>query len=188
MLTSVLAEHNLAYRGTLKTMNEWLGLKSNSVNNARIKDALKSLTDKEYLIVSQDGRTYTISITNKGLKDKQVRYVRKCWIKAFKQYNYDKDGNKIDKYISLDWINTVKVFVYILTIAPGSTVPQKEIADELSISADTVSKAINCISNTELKGYRLAKDIVKQKYQKDGIVNYKTVGTEYNNYIVFDEI
>ena len=69
ILTGILADNNLAYRGTLKCMCEWLGINSSANNNRNIKSAINSLVEKGYLFCNIDGRTYTLSISNKGMKD-----------------------------------------------------------------------------------------------------------------------
>ena len=54
VLTSVLAENNLAYRGTLADLRRWLGLSSSTPNNNNIKNALfqmpKSEKERFYVI------------------------------------------------------------------------------------------------------------------------------------------
>ena len=49
LLTSVLADNNLAFRGTLKTMCEWLGIDSCTNNNKRIKQSLQNLSNNGYI-------------------------------------------------------------------------------------------------------------------------------------------
>ena len=103
-MLSILAENNLAYRGTLKTMCEWLGIKSSSVNNKNILQAIESLNNKKLVIVNVEGRTYTLSITNQGLKNSKCRKVRKLWLTAIRNYNLDENNQKIDTQISIGWI------------------------------------------------------------------------------------
>ena len=132
MLTSILATQNLAYRGTLKTMCEWLGIKSSTNNNSNIKIALESLQSQGYIFYKVDGRTYTITISNKGLNDKQIVRLRKLWIEAFKHYNKDDNNKKINKNISIDWIQIARVFIFLYQ--------KKETPDSNIITADKISK------------------------------------------------
>ena len=185
MLVGLLAENNLAYRGSLKTMCEWLGLKSSSNNNKAIKDALCELEKKEYIFYKIEGRTYHISISNKGLKNKRIVRIRKIWIEAFKHYNRDDQNNKIDSTISIDWIKIVRVFVFLYTRTPG-TITLKEIAADLNISEETVRVAINAILACALNGISVDKKVSREKYKdKDGKNIWITKGLDISIMISF---
>lgn len=179
MLTSLLAENNLAYRGTLKTMCEWLCVSSCSKNNTKIKQAIHSLEADGYIFCKVEGRTYHISISNKGFKDKRVVKIRKRWVEAFKHYNRTEDNKKIDSHISIDWIKILKVFVYLCTLNTGELVTMSEIASCLSISKDSAAKAVNALLECELKGLSIEKRIVKECYiDTAGKTCYRTQGTD----------
>lgn len=157
ILTSVLAENNLAYRGNLATMCDWLGISSCAVNNSKIKKALEVLQDKKHINYYKDGRTYVIAITNAGMKNKDILKVRKAWLNAFKSYKSD---------ISVGWLQLVKVFVYVCSrfvSAKGQLIiTRNEIAEALGISANTAGNALKCITRCKLDGISFQKDIEKE--------------------------
>ena len=146
ILTSVLAENNLAYRGSLSTMCNWLGISSCSNNNSKIKQSLEALQDKRLINYYKDGRTYVIAITNAGMKNKDVLRVRKAWINAFKAYKSD---------ISIGWLQLVKVFVYICSRA----IRQKE---QLIITRNEVAEALG-ITRCNLDGITFQKEVEKER-------------------------
>lgn len=158
ILTSVLAENNLAYRGSLSTMCTWLGISSCSINNGKIKQALEVLQDKKLINYYKDGRTYVIAITNAGMKNKDVLRVRRAWINAFKSYKSD---------ISIGWLQLVKVFVYICSRAIRQKeqliITRNEVAEALEISPTTVGNALKCITRCNLDGITFQKEVEKER-------------------------
>lgn len=189
LLTSVLADNSLAYRGTLKTMCEWLGVSSNSKNNRKIKTALMKLEEQGLIFYKVEGRTYHVSISNKGLKEKSIVKVRKVWIQEFKNYNKDSNNKRIDKSISIDWIKILKVFVYLYNNPFGDICTMKEIANSLQFSEETAMIAVNAIANSQLNGLLVYKNIIRETYN-DSIGNkkYKTIGTDISIGFDFDTI
>ena len=179
MLTSILAENNLAYRGTLKTMCEWLGVSCCYKNNQKIKQAIETLEKDGQVFCKIEGRTYHISISNKAFKNKRIIKIRKIWIQTFKNYNKNDNNEKIDKSISIDWIKILKVFVYIYGIDIGDLLTMKQISDSLHISEDTARKAINAIMECDLDDIRVYKKVIKTKYNDIyGNNKYHTLGTD----------
>lgn len=188
MLTSILAENNLGYRGTLKTMCEWLGVVSCGKTNAKIKDALNNLASNGYIFLEVEGRTYHVSIRNKGMKDKRIIKIRKMWIETIKKYNRDEENKKIDTSISIDWIKILKVFVYLYGLPP-KVVTNSDIALALNMSTDSVSKSIKAIENCNFKGLRFSRQIIKDKYEDEsGRELWNTRGSDMSFIIIFDEI
>lgn len=187
LLTSMLAENNLAYRGTLATMCEWLGIKtSSSNNNNNIKKALETLQEKEYIFYKVDGRTYTISISNKGLKNKKIVYIRKEWLKTLK--NYKKEENN---YISIGWHNLIKVFIYIYSNDFKESVRLKDIAEQLNISTKTLSNALNVIVETKLDKLKVTKSTDRAKVEIEcangkKVTLPRNIGTNINVFIMFE--
>ena len=184
LLTSVLADNNLAFRGTLKTMCEWLGIKSNTNNNKRIKQCLQNLSNNGYIFYKVEGRTHHVSISNKGLKNKQIYKVRKKWIEVFKKYcKEDKD-----KTFSIDWIKVLRVFIYIY-YSKDEIVTVQKIAQITNTSNQTVSNALKAILACNLKGLRIEKEIIKDSfYDNRNIKQWRTRGQKINVIIIFNEI
>ena len=180
ILTSVLAQNNLAYRGNLKTMCQWLGVSSCTRNNAAIKAALNNLQKNGYIFYKVQGRIHHVSISNKGMKDKRVYKVRKLWIQAFKQYNKDENGKKINKDFSVDWIKILKVFIW-LYYKHDDVFTLEQLSKLLNMSKDTIRKSITAIMQCDLKGIGQCKDkrIIKQHYLDNSKKLYwRTIGTQ----------
>ena len=184
LLTSVLADNNLAFRGTLKTMCEWLGIKSSGNNNKKIKQCLQNLSNNGYIFYKVEGRTHHVSISNKGLKNKQIYKVRKKWIEVFKKYcKEDKD-----KTFSIDWIKVLRVFIYIY-YSKDQIVTVQKIAQITNTSDQTVSNALKAILACDLKGVRIEKKVIKDSYYDEkNIKQWRTRGQKINVIIVFNEI
>ena len=184
LLTSVLADNNLAFRGTLKTMCEWLGIKSSGNNNKKIKQCLQNLSSNGYIFYKVEGRTHHVSISNKGLKNKQIYKVRKKWIEVFKKYCKESK----DKDFSIDWIKVLRVFIYIY-YSKDQIVTVQKIAQITNTSDQTVSNALKAILACDLKGVRIEKKIIKDSYYDErNIKQWRTRGQKINVIIIFKEI
>lgn len=184
LLTSVLADNNLAFRGTLKTMCEWLGIKSCTNNNKKIKQCLQNLSNNGYIFYKVEGRTHHVSISNKGLKNKQIYKVRKKWIEVFKKYcKEDKD-----KDFSIDWIKVLRVFIYIY-YSHDEIVTVQKIAQITNTSDQTVTNALKAIQACDLKGVRIEKEVIKYSYYDErNMKQWRTRGQKINVIIIFAEI
>ena len=182
LLVSVLADNSLAFRGTLKTMCEWLSVKSCTVNNRKIKEALQDLADNGYIFYKVEGRTHHVSISNKGMKDKKIYKVRKIWIEAFKNYN-----KVADKSVSVDWIKILRVFIYLYYLKAGEIITLEQIANITEISIETARKALIAILSCDLKGLQIEKRIIKDKYEDEqGNICWRTRGQEISIFIGFE--
>ena len=184
LLTSVLADNSLAFRGTLKTMCEWLGIQSCTVNNRKIKEALQNLSDKGYIFYKVEGRTHHVSISNKGMKNKKVYKVRKIWIEAFKNYNKIADKSK-----TVDWLKILRVFIYLYYLKADEIVTLEKIANITEISVETARKALIAILACDLKGLHIEKNIIKDKWEDEkGNIYWRTKGQEISIFINFDDL
>lgn len=184
LLTSVLADNSLAFRGTLKTMCEWLGVQSCAVNNRKIKEALQNLSDKGYIFYKVEGRTHHVSISNKGMKNKKVYKVRKIWIEAFKNYNKIADKSK-----TVDWLKILRVFIYLYYLKAGEIITLEKIANITEISVETARKALIAILACDLKGLHIEKNIIKDKWEDEkGNIHWRTKGQEISIFINFDDL
>lgn len=194
LLVSILAENNLAFRGNLKSMTDWLCIKPTSINNKSIKSAIENLEDKGLINVIKDGRTYTISITEYAFKYKFVNKnnllvkLRKQWIEVLKTYNKDKDNKTIDKKNSIDYIKIVKVFIYVYSHTNQEYFTQRQIAKELDISAETVRKALKAITETKFNQLEISKKVLKERIDNnlDNRIQWLSLGTQINIFIPFD--
>lgn len=183
VLTSVLAENSLAFRGTLATMREWLGIQQSYATNKQLKEAIEKLKEKEYIKAEEEGRIYHISITNKGLKNKEIVKIRRQWITTFKNYKENIDN------ISIDWLQLLRVFVLLYGRKDNSIITMQTIAQRLNISVETARKALKVIEQCDLKGIKFIKNIIKQEIrnEKGEIETYRNIGTDIGIIILFEE-
>ena len=127
-LIAVLADNNLAYRGTLNDMCDFFGVRSNDSRNRRsIKAAIDQLETDGLLKHIEDGKTLTLTLSKKGEQRKRVIRIQKEWVEIAK--NYKSDDN------SISWMNLLKVWLFLLD-------NKKEI---IKISDITKAKKIICI-------------------------------------------
>ena len=158
ILTSVLEDVDLAFNGNLKTMCEWLGIKSTPNNNNNIKQAIENLSSSSYIEFTKKGQKYIITVTDKGKENNKIIAIRKCWVETFKNYKEQV------KNVSIGWINLLKVFVYICS-KNKHIFTQNEIAKELNISIRTVATALQVISQCKLQGLKIFKDRATEEYK-----------------------
>ena len=137
-LLAVLADSNLAYRGTLAEMCGFLGVaSSNTRTNAKIKDAIDALEKDGLLKKIIDGRTFTLTLSKKAEKQRRVIRIQKEWVMVAK--NYSSMPNKSE---SVGWMPLLKVWLFLLD--RGNTqklITNKQIADALDLSEGTVKNA-----------------------------------------------
>ena len=180
---------NAEYKGNLKSICNWLGIASCTVNNDRIKEALKRLSDNGYITYNVTGRTYTITINE--IKANNIVPIRKQWIDEFKKYNKDENGKNINKYNSIDWIQILRVFAFLYHRNNNDIITQAEIAEQINniISVSTISTAIEAIRNCHLQGIIFKAEAKRYKKTDDsGNEIYRTEGTEFSIMLNFEDI
>ena len=185
ILTSVLAEKSLAYRGTLSNMCEWLGIANAPKNTKQIKQAIKELQEKEYIFYHEEGRTHHISITNKGLKNKKVVKVKRKWIDTIKKYNIAKNGN-----VNRSWDIMTKALITILweiqeqqkitTITDGVVITMDTLGAEINRCGTTTGTIINKLTECNFDdGLKITKKtIYRTKEKADGTKEPRAIGTQ----------
>lgn len=132
-LIAVLADNNLAYRGTLKDMCEFFGVRSgDSTNNRNIRAAIDKLETDGLLKQIKDGRTFTLTLSKKGEQRKRVIRIQKEWVEIAKNYKSEEN--------SISWMNLLKVWLYLID-NKKEIIKSSEIAEELGLSTDSVKRA-----------------------------------------------
>jgi len=131
-LIAVLADNNLAYRGTLKDMCEFFGVKpGDSRTNNQIKAAITKLEADGLLKQIVDGRTFTLTLSKKGEQRKRVISIQKEWVEIAKNYKSEEN--------SVAWINLLKVWLYLID-NKKEILTTKGIAKELGLSEGVVKR------------------------------------------------
>lgn len=183
LLASILGENHLGFRGTLATMREWLGIKQSYAINKQLEEAIDKLKEKEYILAEKEGRIYHISITNKGLKNKEIVKIRRQWITTFQ--NYKENINDI----SIDWLHLLRVFVFLYGRKEQNIVTMQTIAKNLNISIETTRKALKVIEQCDLKGIKFIKNTIKQEVRdaEGKAKTYRNIGTDIGIFILFED-
>ena len=137
-LLAVLADSNLAYRGTLADMCDFLGVASgNSRTNTKIKEAIYALEKDGLLKKIVDGRTFTLTLSKKAEKQRRVIRIQKEWVMVAKNYS-----NMQNKSESVGWMPLLKVWLFLLDRGNTSkTITNRQIAESLGLSEGTVKNA-----------------------------------------------
>lgn len=182
ILTAVLAENNLAFRGSLKTMRDWLGLKESANTNNKLKEAIENLTDQGYISYLKDGRTYTITLLNRCRKDKKIEYIRKEWVNVIKHYK----NQDILNTFKTSWLTVLKVFIYIFANQSKRIFTAEKIAADLNISDSTVYDCWKILKNCCLDGVDLIFHTITD--HTPGSSFYQTIGTEITAGIAFTKL
>lgn len=183
ILTSMLAENNLAYRGTLTNMCEWLKIANAPKNTKRIKEAIAELEKKGYIFYHKEGQTHHISITNKGLKDKRIVKIKKSWVKTIQEYNKASNGN-----INRSWDIMTKCLVTILDILQehredfewyeGIIITMAELGKEINRSEVTTGKIAKALTECNFEdGLKITKDTIYRVKDKQGKKEIRSIGS-----------
>ena len=170
-LLAVLANSNLAYRGTLADMCNFLGVSNgNSRTNKKIRDAINALEQDKLLKKIIDGRTYTRTLSKKAEKQRRVIRIQKEWVMVAKNYSHLPDKSE-----SVSWMVLLKVWLFL--IDRGSTqepITNKQIGDALGIAEGTVKNARSALQKD-------IKAIVSQKkylYDAEKYQPFHCLGSE----------
>ena len=134
-LLAVLADNHLAYRGTLKEMCEFFGVKSgDSRNNRNIRSAIDVLETDGLLKSIQDGRTFTLTLSKRAEQRSKVIRIQKEWVEIAKSYKSENPNN------SVSWMALLKVLLYLIN-NEREIIRTSDIAEELGLSTSTVKNA-----------------------------------------------
>lgn len=134
-LLAVLADNHLAYRGTLKEMCEFFGVKSGDCsNNRNIKSAIDVLETDGLLKSIQDGRTFTLTLSKRAEQRSKVIRIQKEWVEIAKSYKSENPNN------SVSWMALLKVLLYLIN-NEREIIRTSDIAEELGLSTSTVKNA-----------------------------------------------
>lgn len=177
VMIACLAENKLAFRGKLKDMCEFLGVKSVDSNRKKIKEAIAALESKKDIIVLQEGQTWTLTLTNKCFSKDRTKKIRNTYVKAIQNYKpIDKNND------SVSWENILKVLVYL--VADKREVKRyDEIGKALGISKDTVRNAVLALDNIEFNDISIKRTLAWFKTQEG---DFKINGQKFEVGYKFD--
>lgn len=170
VMVACLAENHLAYRGKLKDMCEFLGVKSVDSNRKKIKEAIAALEAKGDIKVLQEGQTWTLTLSVKAERKDKVKKIKNAYISAIQSYEpVDKDND------SVAWENILKVLVY-LCADKREVKRYDEIAKALGITETTAKRAVRALVNIEFNDISVKRKLAWFK-TNDG--DFKVIGNKY---------
>lgn len=185
VLIMVSSEQNSQkkYVGTLKDMCAWMGSKNSSYANRNLKAAIEELTEKGYVTYSRRGNYWIIElILSSSLKPFYFRY---CWLEKIRTFNKDESGKRIDPKVSVDWIQMVKVFVYVLAYIPNDEITKQYVrAAEINMSSETFGiafKALNQIGLDDIGLHKRKRYVVTEFDKDDQPIAWKPIGSSFNS-------
>ena len=137
-LLAVLADSNLAYRGTLSDMCDFFGVgKSNSRTNNQIRGAIDSLEADGLLKKVIDGRTFTLTLSKKAERQRRVIKIQREWVMVAKNYAAMPNKSK-----NVGWEPLLKVWLFLLGREKNTNpITNQAIADALGLTIGTVKNA-----------------------------------------------
>ena len=127
-LVAVLAQNHLAYRGTVAEMCEYLGVDNQTKNRRAITTAIEQLEKKGMIKTILDGKVYTITLSVKAEKKKDVIVIQKKWIEMVQGL---KGG--------VSWDNVLRVWLYLIA-NEEEIITSKKIAADLGMTKRMVDR------------------------------------------------
>ena len=158
-LVAVLAQNHLAYRGTVAEMCDYLGINNQTKNRKAITTAIAQLEKKGMIKTILDGKVYTITLSVKAEKKKDVIVIQKKWIEMVQGL----------KSRGVSWDNVLRVWLYLIA-NEEEIITSKKIAADLGMSKSMVDR-IKIILVSDLKAIKCrnrAKKISEGNFQKLG--------------------
>lgn len=169
VMVACLAENHLAYRGKLKDMCEFLGVKSVDSNRKKIKEAIAALEAKGDIKTLVEGQTWTLTLSVKAERKDKIKKIKNAYITAIQAYD------PADKDDSVAWENILKVLVY-LCADKREVKRYDEIAKALGIAEKTAKRAVKALVNIEFNDISVKR---KLAWFKDNDDNFKVIGNKY---------
>ena len=157
-LVAVLAQNHLAYRGTVAEMCDYLGINNQTKNRRAITTAIAQLEKKGMVKTILDGKVYTITLSVKAEKKKDVIVIQKKWIEMVQGLT-----------TGVTWDNVLRVWLYLIA-NEEEIITSKKIAADLGMSKSMVDR-IKIILVSDLKAIKCqnrAKKISEGNFQKLG--------------------
>ena len=127
-LVAVLAQNHLAYRGTVAEMCEYLGVDNQTKNRRAITTAIEQLEKKGMVKTILDGKVYTITLSVKAEKIKDVIIIQKKWIEMVQGLT-----------TGVTWDKVLRVWLYLIA-NEEEIITSKKIAADLGMTKRMVDR------------------------------------------------
>ena len=167
-LVAVLAQNHLAYRGTVAEMCEYLGVDNQTKNRRAITTAIEQLEKKGMIKTILDGKVYTITLSVKAEKKKDVIVIQKKWIEMVQGL---KGG--------VSWDNVLRVWLYLIA-NEEEIITSKKIAADLGMKKSMVDR-IKIILVNDLQAIKC-----RDRSKKISEGNFKKLGQTIDTFAWID--
>ena len=170
VMVACLAENHLAYRGKLKDMCAFLGVKAVDSNRKKIKEAIAALEAKGDIKTLIEGQTWTLTLSVKAERKQKIIRIKNAYVQAIKEYEpVDKDND------SVSWENILRVLVY-LCADKKEVKRYDEIGKVLGIGESTAKRAVRALVNIDFNDLSVKRKLAWFK-NNDG--DFKVIGNKY---------
>lgn len=177
VMVACLAENHLAYRGKLKDMCAFLGVKAVQSNRDKIKEAIAALEAKGDIKTLVEGQTWTLTLSVKAERKQKIIKIKNAYINAIKAYEpVDKEND------SVSWENILRVLVF-LCADKKDVRRYDEIGKALGIGKSTAERAVRALVNIDFNDLSVKRKLAWFK-NNDG--DFKVIGNHYEVGINFN--
>ena len=167
-LVAVLAQNHLAYRGTVAEMCEYLGVDNQTKNRKAITTAITQLEKKGMVKTILDGKVYTITLSVKAEKKKDVIIIQKKWIEMVQGLT-----------TGVTWDNVLRVWLYLIA-NEEEIITSKKIAADLGMTKRMVDR-IKVVLVNDLQAIKC-----KNRSKKISEGNFKSLGQTIDTFAWID--
>ena len=168
-LVAVLAQNHLAYRGTVAEMCEYLGVDNQTKNRRAITTAIEQLEKKGMVKTILDGKVYTITLSVKAEKKKDVIVIQKKWIEMVQGL----------KSRGVSWDNVLRVWLYLIA-NEEEIITSKKIAADLGMKKSMVDR-IKIVLVNDLQAIKC-----RDRSKKISEGNFKKLGQTIDTFAWID--
>lgn len=167
-LVAVLAQNHLAYRGTVAEMCEYLGIDNQTKNRRTITTAIEQLEKKGMIKTILDGKVYTITLSVKAEKKKDVIIIQKKWIEMVQGLT-----------TGVAWDNVLRVWLYLIA-NEEEIITSKKIAADLGMTKRMVDR-IKVVLVNDLQAIKC-----RDRSKKISEGNFKKLGQTIDTFAWID--
>lgn len=167
-LVAVLAQNHLAYRGTVAEMCEYLGVDNQTKNRRAITTAIEQLEKKGMVKTILDGKVYTITLSVKAEKKKDVIIIQKKWIEMVQGLT-----------TGVTWDNVLRVWLYLIA-NEEEIITSKKIAADLGMTKRMVDR-IKVVLVNDLQAIKC-----RDRSKKISEGNFKKLGQTIDTFAWID--
>lgn len=159
-ILAMLADFGGEYHGNLTDMCRYFSVSPQHKNREALREAIRRLTDRNYIESSVNGRTYNLRIVP---KEKEIALPRE-WLGRVRTHEYSSE--------SVSWEAVVKMLLWLSAHKPEAIITNQQIADDLDVSVSVVVSAKNVLEKDfeaivkKMIADKLSEDVFMRRGQK----------------------